>query len=58
MQHPEGYVNDSLVPILYGTQTNTARDVAEEIHRLLRRLGLRSRVLSMEEYNIVRNKCF
>jgi sulfite reductase alpha subunit-like flavoprotein len=46
------------IPILYGTQTGTSRDVSEEIQRTLRRLGLKSRVCAMEDFDIVRSPYF
>jgi sulfite reductase alpha subunit-like flavoprotein len=41
------------VLILFGTQTGNAQEVAEHLSRELRRRFFRTKVLSMDEYNIV-----
>jgi sulfite reductase alpha subunit-like flavoprotein len=43
-----------LVTILYGTQTGTAQEVAEEVARGLHRRYFRSRIFRMDNYDIVR----
>jgi sulfite reductase alpha subunit-like flavoprotein len=43
-----------IVTILYGTQTGTALEVAEEVSRGLQRRYFKTRIFSMDDYDIVR----
>jgi sulfite reductase alpha subunit-like flavoprotein len=39
--------------VLYASQTGTAADIAEHIHRELRRRSVAARLAAMDDYNIV-----
>lgn len=56
MEAPFDWISFHGIPIIYGTQTGTARDVAEEIDRVLCRLGLQSRAVAMDNFEIVRDQ--
>ncbi len=43
--------------ILYGTQTGTAQEVAEQIAREGKRRHFKTRVISMEDYPVVSYGC-
>ncbi len=45
---------DRRLLVLYATETGTAQDVADRVARALRNLNLRSQVISVDNYFIVR----
>ena len=49
-------MSDRCPLILYATETGNARDLADRIARQCRRISCQFRVLSMDEYSLVR--CF
>uniref|UniRef100_A0A915DZ96 NADPH-dependent diflavin oxidoreductase 1 n=1 Tax=Ditylenchus dipsaci TaxID=166011 RepID=A0A915DZ96_9BILA len=45
-------MSTNTILFLYGSETGTAQDVAETLWRNARQLGVRSRVMAMDDYNI------
>lgn len=51
---PTPAVDDVLVSIVYGSETGTAQDTAEQLARELRRRHFRARTMAMDDYPRVR----
>lgn len=50
-------MDDRKILILYGSQTGTAQDVAEKLAREAKRRFLSTRVMALDDYNVV-CRCF
>lgn len=50
-------MDDRKILILYGSQTGTAQDVAEKLAREAKRRFLSTRVMALDDYNVV-CQCF